>query len=321
MKTFGTYRRQGWNKRQAITFWFLPWLDPYDGILIKPEALTSCRFNKNGCATVEHQFFTSRAFLVHYATAWLCALRRRAEELAIAAGVPPQLAFKLGAIAFDATASDGGIFSDTSPQTFSHTITGSNPLLVLGYMLRDDAGSGAFASSVTWNSVALTSIWDQNNSGDVAGEWYLKAPDTGIRTVSLSWTGGGGVGRNEVGVISYTGAHQTAPLDAQNSVTGTGASASRTVTTSEDNEAVVSVCTKDGGTIDSVSHTQRWNNVRTSVNGAGQDEIRATAGAGSAHTFTFSTSNVYAVGIAAFKSAGAAAAVKPRSNLLLMKVG
>lgn len=142
------------------------------------------------------------------------------------------------AIAFDATAI--GTDQDSSSNTWSHTCTGSNRLLIVVTYTGQDAD---LVSGVTYNGVAMTSFGTVANGNLTYGRtqhlWYLKNPSLGSNTVSLTVS----TGANVIGVsMSYTGVSQIATFpDASGSGTYPAAGAGNpysptpNVTTSADN--------------------------------------------------------------------------------------
>lgn len=114
------------------------------------------------------------------------------------------------AIAFDAV-TNGGTFN----ASWSHTITGASPALVVAAF--DDNGGSNLLTAVTWNgSESLTKACQVQVPGDRwISLWYLLNPTTGTHTVALTTTAGAYAGES----LSYTG---VGSFDA--SVTATGSS-------------------------------------------------------------------------------------------------
>lgn len=112
------------------------------------------------------------------------------------------------AISFDA-ATDGGAVTATS-LTYSHTITGTNPFLMVGVLGAVSATS--LITGITYNGTALTFIsGEQLYLADRFGEgWYLKAPSTGANNVVVSASSSSYISSV---ASSYTGVHQTTPID------------------------------------------------------------------------------------------------------------
>lgn len=128
--------------------------------------------------------------------------------------------------AYDAT-SGGESSAGATSLTFSHTCTGSNLLLLVGFSFVDTASRTI--SSITYNGVAMTVLYEVNPGGNRrTGMAYLLAPATGAHNVVI--TASGAVSHVINGIsASYTGVKQTGFPDsnASNSSAGSG-----TITTS-----------------------------------------------------------------------------------------
>ncbi|RJQ29696.1 hypothetical protein C4571_00995 [Candidatus Parcubacteria bacterium] len=168
-------------------------------------------------------------------------------------GVPGSLA----AIAFDASSTAS--WSSGSSFSWSHTIMGSNPLLVVGTC---DALAGASVSSVTWSlgSLSLTKI---RTDTDVSESQLWRVPvgtstGAGTVTVNLDATPSGGTGKAVA--VSLTGVNQISPDDANNgtSTPGSVSSLSQSITTTVHNAAIVDhLCIGSGVTITMGTQTNR----------------------------------------------------------------
>ncbi len=105
----------------------------------------------------------------------------------------------LFAIAYD-TSTDGTLDS----KSFSHTSTGTNPLLVV---VGDDLWN---ASAMTYNSASLTRITGSTSDASNAQAWRRIAPSTGSNTVAITSAGSPGC---RYFAITYSGVDQTSPID------------------------------------------------------------------------------------------------------------
>lgn len=124
------------------------------------------------------------------------------------------------AITTDAATPSGGVFFNSS-LTISHTCTGTNLVLIV-QAVNYDATVGT-VSGITYNGVALTKIAGVTFSSNFNNEgWYLIAPATGTHDVVITWSASQLLVAG--GIVSYTGAHQSA-------VIGTPATASGNDTT------------------------------------------------------------------------------------------
>lgn len=130
------------------------------------------------------------------------------------------------AIAYD---SDSGTLANTSATatlTISFTTSGSDRLIASSATAN---GPSYTTTGITYNSTALTKINEVRDSANaLQGLWYLKNPSSGSNNLVITNSGSATAGA----CISFTGADQTAPLDAQTTVAGaTTTSYSCSVTT------------------------------------------------------------------------------------------
>ena len=126
------------------------------------------------------------------------------------------------AIAFDsATRATTGTGTSL---TFSHTVSGSNRILVVG-VADNDATTGDTITGVTYNGVAMSRIsggYGTNTDGGTVFLYYLVAPATGTHNVVVSCSSSHSLSAL---AASYTGAAQTGQPDA-NTAQSTSASTS-----------------------------------------------------------------------------------------------
>lgn len=136
----------------------------------------------------------------------------------------------LGGIAFDAVGSSSDVTSDT--QTFSHTCTGSDLILWVGWW---QASTGVTATSVTYNGDAMTAT---SNSPYDPGTgrhylYYLVNPDTGTHDVVITLSGSTVIRSDSA---SYTGVKQSGQPDAVGSnTTASGTTLTTSVTVVAEN--------------------------------------------------------------------------------------
>ena len=150
----------------------------------------------------------------------------------------PKISF---AIALDVAATSAD--STASPFTWSHTVTGTDPLLAVGVGMA--AANQPTTTAITYNSISLTKA--QGNQSNPTGQflessvWLKGGPSTGANTVSVTATMG--ISGHAAGVsTSYTGAQSSSTKDASGGATGTATgSQSFTVTTVADNSWVFAV--------------------------------------------------------------------------------
>jgi hypothetical protein len=119
------------------------------------------------------------------------------------------------AIAFDAATDGGNNSGSTNTLSFSHTVTGSNPILFVGFV--GDIQTGADdISSVSYGASSLTLIAKRTDSSvnRFIYLYVLVGPSTGSSFVNIV------AGSNHFllgGSVSYTGAAQSGQPDASNS--------------------------------------------------------------------------------------------------------
>jgi hypothetical protein len=131
------------------------------------------------------------------------------------------------AIAFDA-ATDGGVVTATS-LTWSHTCTGSNLILLVGFN-GSSAGGTDDITGVTYNGVSMTLAAKKDPTGGdrILYVYYLIGPATGAHNVVISASSSHNLSG---GAVSYTGALQSGQPD--NTTTNVEvSSSSKTLTTS-----------------------------------------------------------------------------------------
>lgn len=113
------------------------------------------------------------------------------------------------AIAFDLA--DGGNFTTGTSLTWSHTCTGTNRILFVGYR----CGAAGAVTGITYNSVAMTRIASETGADNV-GLFYLINPASEANNVVISL----GSSQFISGISSsYTGARQSAQPDSSNTRT------------------------------------------------------------------------------------------------------
>ena len=145
-----------------------------------------------------------------------------------------------------------------NPATVSHTVSGSNRLLLVGVTLWPST-MGDTVTSVTWNGTSLTKITHAQAGSSIRTElWKLLAPATGTYNIVVTYTRALNC---TVGAISFTGVNQSDPYRAAS--TGTGASTSASITVaSATGEMVLSVAGAGTGNYNFTSFsgdTERWN--------------------------------------------------------------
>lgn len=133
-------------------------------------------------------------------------------------------------IAFDASSSTNG--NNVASISWTHTCTGSNRILIVGV-----AGSNG-ASAVTYNSVSMTQAINvgYGAGGENSSLWYLVNPATGANTIVVTTV----IHTNIAGgAASFTGVNQISPINATQSASGSGTSATLNITPTVDSSWVI----------------------------------------------------------------------------------
>ncbi len=154
-----------------------------------------------------------------------------------------------GAISFDAVS--GATQVTGSTLTWSHTCTGSNRAL---FVSASSLGDSPTVTGVTYNSVAMTQLWNFDSSGGVSAQssgWILVAPATGAHNIVITLSGGSGGYIAGIGQ-SWTEVNQTTPTRTAftTSADGSPNPISLTVSDAQSGDVVV-----DGAAIYDTAHT------------------------------------------------------------------
>jgi len=178
--------------------------------------------------------------------------------------------------------------------TWSHTCTGSNLCVFVGFVCGQGGGNMTSATmSATYGGTAMTAVVASRlvsgtSTSGRFGFWYLVGPPTGASTINVSMSAGAPdslIG----GSISFTGVHQTTPIGTPvnvNSATD-ATSASAAMGTIATGNMVVDLMAA-GSSLTATTQTQRWlkNNNTSSI--AGNAAASTAAGAGAAITMGYS---------------------------------
>jgi hypothetical protein len=193
-------------------------------------------------------------------------------------------------VAFDAvgpSSAGAGCASSCANLSWSHTVSGSNRILVVVVTMSDDALT---ITSVTFNSggsqtmTSAAKVHSNNGANGYVEMFYLLNPNTGTGTVTVTpstTTTGGMIG----GSVSFTGASGV-----RNATTNFGSAGSPTVsvTSATGNMVVDGVC--NGSPITNSDKTQRWLKNQDSGSGAGNGAESTAAGASSV-TMSYTTTS------------------------------
>jgi RHS repeat-associated protein len=149
-------------------------------------------------------------------------------------------------IAFDATSTSITLTpSGTVTKTWTHTVSGTNPIIVLTADLYQTATGTGSITSATWNGASFTKATSTRTNAIEAEVWYLVATTTGAKTMSVTVTGSTTAMR--LAASSFTGVSPTWPLDVVKSGNGNGGNPSLSITPTMATDVTVSTLSKYGG--------------------------------------------------------------------------
>lgn len=160
------------------------------------------------------------------------------------------------ALAFDAAGNLTG--TGAGPFTASFTTSGSNRLLVAGVSYYHFLNT---VSAITYNGVGLTEIpGSALDSGDYHVRLYgLAAPASGSNTFSITFSGTG-VYDAGIGLVSFTGAHQTVSFGTPVMASGTDTTPTVSVPSAADELVLDTTIINHSGTYAvGAGQTSRWN--------------------------------------------------------------
>jgi len=146
--------------------------------------------------------------------------------------------------------------SSSSPMTISHTVSGTDRLLVVGI---SQGNVSASVNTITYGGTNLTALGTENTGPPKIEMWRLPVePPVGTADVVVTFSGTPSDGA-VVGVMSLTNVNQATPLGPFVSNAGNG-DPSVDVTSAE-GELVIDVIAKDNAVAPAVKsgQTERWN--------------------------------------------------------------
>lgn len=195
-------------------------------------------------------------------------------------GVPTQRAEVLTYTTNSEAITVNSVSSNTqvcSTCNLSHTVAGTNKLLIVGVSIGDDTA----VSTVTYASQSLTRIrFDEVLSTDRRSElWYLVNPPSGTANVVVT------LDKNEqaiIGAISLINVDQSSPIDTNNGGTDPSGTThpSVSLTTTVDNTLLVDVVsTVDGPMTPSAYQTERWDLAQDQLAGSASTNQTTNEGA------------------------------------------
>ncbi len=146
--------------------------------------------------------------------------------------------------------------SSSSPMTISHTISGTDRLLVVAI---SQGNVNSPVATITYGGTPLTALGTESAGPPRIEMWRLLAPLVGTANVVVTFSGTPSDGA-VVGVMNLTNVNQTTPFGPFVSNAGNG-TASVDVTSAE-GELVIDVIAKDNAVAPAVGagQTERWNN-------------------------------------------------------------
>lgn len=199
------------------------------------------------------------------------------------------------AVTFDAVGpgSSGSSAPSGNPPaalTWSHTISGSNRLVVVTAIVSASTDAG-ISLSVTFGGVAMNAtgaIHSNNSTVGFMQMFWLIAPATGAQTVSVSGTAGSVSYRFYGGSVSFNGVDQTYGVRNIKSVASAGVNPSVTVVSYPGNMVVDGIC--NGNSIPVSNQTVRWSEAITNGTAAGNGGSSTADGLQSV-TMNYTTAN------------------------------
>lgn len=232
------------------------------------------------------------------------------------------------AIARDVTASQATNQS-TFPYTYSHTVTGSSPLIIVAPAFSGNSVTDATCTAVSYNSVAATqatqNTFDTGSSNVVGGSLWIKGScSTGANNVSVSG-GTAFISASKCGSTSYSGCQSSSVADAANNTTG-NTSGAKTVSVT----VVGTGCwiynmasNAAAGVTLTATQSQRFNNAASSPANGGEDTNgTVSAGANSTGWTVGGTGLIWVICAASFApDVSPPATVQPLQSLLMLGVG
>ncbi|MCA9145020.1 MAG: DUF4347 domain-containing protein, partial [Planctomycetales bacterium] len=206
-------------------------------------------------------------------------------------------------VTIDATSVDTTPKGDTS-DTFSHTTSGADRLLLVGISFGNDKETSVL--SVTYNGTALQLVGTKDNADTSSARveiWSLIAPDLGAHNVTVNYSDNKHEGAT-IGAMSFNGVDQTVALGAFASSQGNSGALSTTIA-SRSGEIVFGVAAFDSNSdvnfAPGAGQTEQWDAFQERANGTGTTE----AGAASVVTsWTTPSTGKWAVGGVSIKEAG-----------------
>ena len=172
--------------------------------------------------------------------------------------------------------------SNINQLSFSHDPgNGTNKVLIVAIGIYDLTAGNRPVLTVTWNGISLTKIRsDENTTNGFRTEiWYLINPSDSNAQVVITTTSD--VSRLKAGASTYTGASQDAnPIDNSNGSNASSGDPSTLLAVSSSGCMLIDCVSVDTSGVGAAGSGQniRWNQVGTSQEAAGSDELAGSAG-------------------------------------------
>jgi hypothetical protein len=192
-------------------------------------------------------------------------------------------------------------FAAGGARTWSHTVAGTDRILVVSVALWQDVAGTGTITAMTYNGVAMTKAQGVTQGAMRAEIWYLVNPATGANTVSATVTGN--TDDRKFRSASYTGVDQVAGLDASNSAVGGTGNPTVNVTTIADNSWVQDAVAKfgTGAATIGAGQTSLLNNVTGATLGAASYEGPQTPAGAVTMSWTQASANDWVTVAMSFK--------------------
>jgi len=161
-----------------------------------------------------------------------------------------------GSVTVDASSS--GSADGAAGITISHTVAGSNRLMLVGVSINND--NYETVTGVTYNGTPLAKVGEQDNSDDARIEiWSLVAPDIGTHNVVITFSAAL-LQEAVAGVVTFNGVDQTTPLGTFASAQADDSTPATVNIPSEAGELVFGVVSAEYDAVTASSgQTERWN--------------------------------------------------------------
>jgi RHS repeat-associated protein len=166
---------------------------------------------------------------------------------------------------------NAGFSAGPVTKTWTHTVTGSNPIIILtAAIFQDVAGTGSITSA-TWNGGSFTKASSTRTGTKATEIWYLTATTTGSKTMSVTVTGA--TDDIKLSASSFTNISPYSPLDTKASSNGSTGNPSVSINTLTQGDLVVSTLNRHSTTDATTSVTSLYKDRTSSILGASSYQI------------------------------------------------